>query len=248
MSFRARPDLVGVIGGMGPLAGADYMTKVIELTPGERDEDHIPLIVCSCPQIPERVAPIVTGAGPSPLPELLDRVRFLVEAGAKALTMPCNTAHFWYDEMVAAAAGVPFIHIADAVVAELVRRDVPKGPVGLIGTKGTVKGKIYDARLEAAGYACVPASEVIMTDKVWPGIQAVKRNKLAEAAIHFEAAVRDLVETAHVPVVLLACTEIPVGLAKPQDWLKDHTLDPNAALAQATVDWALERRRLAKAV
>lgn len=247
MTFRTRPDLVGVIGGMGPLAGADYMTKVIELTPGERDDDHVPLIVCSCPQIPERVAPILTGSGPSPLPELLDRVRFLVDAGAKALTMPCNTAHFWYDEM-AAAAGVPFIHIADAVVAELKRRNVPKGPVGLIGTRGTVKGKIYDSRLEAAGYSCVPAPEATMTDKVWPGIQSVKRNKLAEAAIHFEAAVRELVETASVPVVLLACTEIPVGLAKPQGWLKDHTLDPNAALAQATVDWALERRRLAKAV
>lgn len=247
MSFRNRPDLVGVIGGMGPLAGADYMTKVIELTPGERDEDHIPLIVCSCPQIPERVPSILTGSGPSPLPDLLDRVRFLVDSGAKALTMPCNTAHFWYDDMAAAAGNVPFIHIADAVVAELNRRAVPKGPVGLIGTKGTVKGRIYDARLEAAGYSCVAATEATMADKVWPGIQAVKRNKLAEAAILFEAAVRELVETSGVPVVLLACTEIPVGLAKPQDWMKEHTLDPNAALAQATVDWALERRRLAKA-
>lgn len=248
MSFRARPDLVGVIGGMGPLAGADYMTKVIELTPGERDEDHIPLIVCSCPQIPERVAPIVTGTGPSPLPDLLDRVRFLVDSGAKALTMPCNTAHFWYDDMVAVAAGVPFIHIADAVVAELVRREVPKGPVGLIGTPGTVKGRIYDDRLAAAGYTLAKADDATMADVVYPGIKLVKRNRLPEATVLFESAVKDVVAATGAPVVLLACTEIPVALANPQGWMKDHTLDPNRALAQATVDWALERRKLAKAV
>lgn len=247
MSFRARPDLVGVIGGMGPLAGADYMTKVIELTPAERDDEHVPMIVCSCPQIPERVAPIL-GSGASPLPELLDRARFLVEAGCKALTMPCNTAHFWYDEMAAAAAGVPFIHIADAVVSELKRRKVPKGPVGLIGTQGTVKGRIYDDRLKAAGYTLARAAEATMADVVYPGIKLVKRNKLPEAAVLFESAVKDVVELTGAPVVLLACTEIPVALANPQGWLAEHTLDPNRALAQATVDWALERRKLKEAV
>jgi len=241
MHFRDRPDLVGVIGGMGPLAGADFMTKVIQLTPGEHDADHVPLIVCSCPQLPERVPAIMTDDAPSPLPALIERVRFLVDAGAKALAMPCNTAHFWYDDM-ATEAGVPFIHIADAAVAALVRRGVPKGAVGLIGTKGTIKAKIYEPRLAAAGYDCIAANEAVISEMVLPGIELVKRNRLAEAATLFERAVRTLVETTEAPVVLLACTEIPVGIGNPVGWLAQHTLDPNAALAQATVDWALQQR------
>lgn len=241
MHFRDRPDLVGVVGGMGPLAGADYMTKVIELSPGVDDADHVPMIVCSCPQIPERVPPIVTGEGESPLPALIERVRFLVDAGCKVLTMPCNTAHFWYDEM-AAAGGVPFIHIADAAISALKARNVPKGPVGLIGTKGTIKAKIYEPRLAAAGYDCVPAPDAVITEFVLPGIKCVKRNKIDEGAVLFEKAVRHLLDETKVPIVLLACTEVPVGLAGASPALWARMLDPNAALAQATVDWALAQR------
>jgi aspartate racemase len=244
MSTLSRPDTVGVLGGMGPLATVDYLRKVIELTPAEGDADHVPVIVCSCPQIPDRVAPIVGKGGPSPLPALIERVRLLVDAGARCLTMPCNTAHHWYDAMKAAAQ-VPFLHIADTVLDDLRRRGIPPGPVGLVGTLGTYQAGFYQARLGAAGYRCVLPSDAIMNETVLPGIKAVKKFRMAEAERLFRRAVERFLVEAQVTTAILACTELPAGLPADDAWVKAHCLDPNESLARATVAWALEQRRLA---
>src|SRR5690606_28553292 len=109
MSANANP-LLGVLGGMGPLATVDFLSKLIEETAAGRDDDHVPVVVYSVPQIPSRPAAIVSG-GPSPLPAMLDGVRTLKGAGATVLAIACNTAHYWYDDL-AAAAGIPIVHIA----------------------------------------------------------------------------------------------------------------------------------------
>lgn len=243
-STLSRPDTVGVLGGMGPLATVDYLRKVIELTPAEGDADHVPVIVCSCPQIPDRVAPIVGRGGPSPLPALLERVRLLVDAGARCLTMPCNTAHYWYDAL-AAAAKVPFLHIADAVLEDLRRRGVRPGPVGLVGTFGTYEAGFYQARLGAAGYPCVLPSDALMAETVLPGIKKVKAHRLADAARLFRHGLERFVAERGLSTAILACTEIPAALASDDPWVRRHCLDPNESLARATVAWALAQRRLA---
>lgn len=243
-STTSRPDTVGVLGGMGPLATVDYLRKVIELTPAEGDADHVPVIVCSCPQLPDRVAPIIGRGGPSPLPALLDRVRLLVDAGARCLTMPCNTAHYWYDAM-AAAAKVPFLHIADAVLDDLRRRGIKPAPVGLVGTLGTYKAGFYQERLGAAGYQCVLPSDAIMNEAVLPGIKMVKTYRMADAARLFRQGVERFLAAHGLSTVILACTEIPAALSAEDPWVRRHCLDPNESLARATVAWALEQRRLA---
>ena len=97
--------VLGVLGGMGPLATVDFLRKLIEETPAARDEDHLPVIAWSVPQIPDRPAAI-TGNGESPLPALLAGVHTLKAAGAVALAIPCNTAHYWYDDMAGTALGL----------------------------------------------------------------------------------------------------------------------------------------------
>ena len=52
---------IGVLGGMGPLATVDFMRKVIEGTPATCDQDHVPMIVYSVPQVPDRVSAILQG-------------------------------------------------------------------------------------------------------------------------------------------------------------------------------------------
>jgi aspartate racemase len=228
-----------VLGGMGPLATADFVRKLMELTPAENDDDHIPLIVSSCPQIPPR-GPAVLGNGESPLPALLERVRFLEEAGARCIAMPCNTAHYWYGDM-AEDISVPFIHIADAVCAELERRQIPAGLVGLIGTPATHHAGFYQERLAPRGYDCLLPDDDIMATAVLPGIAEVKKNNLAAAERLMRRAVEALLEGG-ASMVILGCTELPVGLAGAGDWTRKRCLDGNAALAQAAVDWALAAR------
>ena len=238
-SFKDRPDLVGVLGGMGPLATADFIVKLIALTPAARDEDHIPIVVSSCPQLPSRVAPILERSARSPLPELKERLEFLLAAGARLIVMPCNTAHHWHAELAAAARPIPFPHIADAAADELVRRGV-KGKVGLLATKGTLKSGFYQDRLAARGFGCVPASEDAMNALVLPGIVLVKTFRLAEAAALFREAIERL--KAETEVVILGCTEIPAAFPANDFWLAARCVDANETLARATVAWALAAR------
>jgi aspartate racemase len=240
-SFKDRPDLVGILGGMGPLATADFVTKLIAATPAEKDEDHIPVIVCSCPQLPSRVAPILDPKAPSPLPALRERLAFLLGAGARLVVMPCNTAHHWHAALAEAARPVPFLHIADAAADELAGRGI-SGPVGLLATEGTVKSGFYQQRLAARGFACVLPSPDANQTLVLPGIAHVKANRLVEAAARFREAIAHLEHDGGAKIVLLGCTEIPAAFPVGDPWLAERCVDANQALARATLAWALSAR------
>lgn len=237
--WATRPDTVGVLGGMGPLATADFVRKLMELTPAEDDADHIPLIVCSYPQVPPRGRAIL-GKGESPLPALKAGVGFLEQAGAKCIAMPCNTAHYWYGEMTDGLS-VPFIHIADAVCDDLERSGVLPGMVGLIGTPATHAAGFYQTRLEGHGYRCLLPDLETMEDLVLPGIAEVKKNHIGHAERLLRQAVARLLGNG-AQTVILACTELPVGLASADETVRRCCVDGNAALAQACVLWALAAR------
>ena len=227
--------MIGVLGGMGPAATVDFLAKLVRLTPAERDQDHVPLVLVSDPHIPDRVAPIMEGRGPSPLPALRAGIRKLEQAGAACIAIPCHTAHFWYDEMLE-ASNVPILHIADAVLADLARRGGPDGPVGLLATAATLKAAFYQERLGAAGYACtVPAPEIMATC-VLPAIAMVKRDRAAEASPLLSRAVDHLIERG-ADRVLFACTELPLA-ATARD--AAGCLDATEALARACIAWHQE--------
>src|SRR6186713_3023570 len=100
--------VLGVLGGMGPLATVDFLKKLIEETPASRDQEHVPVIAYSVPQIPDRPSAII-GQGESPLPQMLEGIHTLKRADAKAVAIACNTAHFWYDDLVR-QGGLPILH------------------------------------------------------------------------------------------------------------------------------------------
>jgi aspartate racemase len=111
--------VLGVLGGMGPLASAHFMVRLTELTPAARDQDHIPAVLWSDPRVPDRTEARLAG-GADPLPALLRGLRGLEEAGCGAIAIPCNTAHGWHAAMQAATP-LPILHIVDAAAAELRR-------------------------------------------------------------------------------------------------------------------------------
>ena len=226
--------MIGVLGGMGPLATVDFFGKVLVATPAGGDADHVPLLIQSDPRIPSRPAAIL-GDGRSPLPELLAGRDRLVAAGASALAMPCNTAHFWFRDL-AAACPVPFISIVDACVAELVPMLKAGGSVGLIATRATLAGRIFDAPLMQAGYRLRVPDDESMDRLVLPGIELVKAGQTSQAGPLIEQAVRGLLQEG-ADAVVLACTETPVALDAVQSPLRAKCVDSTAALARACVAW-----------
>src|SRR5271163_2765301 len=97
--------VLGVLGGMGPLASAQFMLRLTLLTPAERDQDHVPAVLWSDPRVPSRTQSTFTAAQ-DPLPWLLRGVAGLRHAGCGAIAIPCNTAHRWHAEMLT-EAGCP---------------------------------------------------------------------------------------------------------------------------------------------
>jgi aspartate racemase len=239
---RPRPDTLGVIGGMGPLATVDFLAKLVELTPAKTDPEHVPVIVSSEPQIPSRPkAYFDPEHAPSPRPAILARRDMLLAAGARCLVMPCNTAHFWHDELTADCP-VPFIHIVEATADDLARRGIADAKLGLIATEATLDGKLFETPLAARGFECIQPEESVMRDAVRPGINCVKEHRIADAEPYFRAAVEHLLERGAAAVVL-GCTEVPAGLPMKDPWVQAHTVDPTEALARAALAWALDVRQ-----
>jgi aspartate racemase len=194
--------------------------------------------VVSDPRVPDRVGPILDGQGESPLPAMLAGLHALGRAGAECVVVPCHTAHHWHAEL-AAATPLPILHVVDAVLAELVRRGTPKGPVGLLATAATLEAGLYQGRLGAAGHPCLEPDAEVMAAAVLPAIALVKRDRAAEAAPLLLEAARHLVDRG-ATTVLLACTELPVALAaaaKDDRELTAACLDATDALARACLAW-----------
>ena len=236
--------MIGVIGGMGPLATADFFTKVIEVatatSAATADADHVPLLIHSVPQLPSRTAAILAG-GESPLPALRAVRDRLLNAGAIALAMPCNTAHYWYDALTADCR-VPFLHIVDAVCDELASTVAAGATVGIIATRATLVSRVYHARLEQRGYRIVVPNDETMASAVLPSIDKVKAGATVSAGNLLEPVVAALL-AGTADAMVLACTETPLALAAIESPLAARCVDSNLALARACVRWWKESRR-----
>ena len=226
--------MIGVLGGMGPLATLDFFSKVLAATPAKGDADHIPLLIQSDPRIPPR-PPAILGSGRSPLPELLAGRDRLIALGATALAMPCNTAHFWYADLVRGCS-VPFINIVDASIDELGKLATPGARIGIIATRATLAANIFDAPLKGAGFAALLPDDDTMDSLVLPGIELVKAGQAAQGGQLIEQAVQALLARG-AGAVVLACTETPLALDAVQSPLRTQCVDSTSALARACVEW-----------
>jgi aspartate racemase len=230
--------MIGVLGGMGPLATADFFRKLIDATGAQRDQEHIPLLIDSVPQIPDRTAAILEG-GESPLPAMLAARDRLLAAGATMIAMPCNTAHTWYDELVAGCP-VPFVHIVDSVASEASARGLARAMLGLIATRGTLAAKVYETRLAAHGYRVLTPSEDEVKREVMPAIARVKAGEVEAAGRALEPVLARLLERG-AQAVVLGCTETPLALDAIGSTLRARSIDSTLALARQCVRLWSER-------
>ena len=224
----APPGSLGVLGGMGPAATADFLRRLAAVTPAERDQDHIPVVVYSDPTTPDRSDAMERG-GEDPLPKLLAGIRFLDAAGVAAIAIPCNSAHLWYEQMQAATS-VPILHIADAVIQGLQASLPGVGTVVLLGTEGTLRSGLYQDRLEAAGYATVTPSGRTELDELMSGIRAVKAGDIDRGREVLLVLAHRLLGRGGQAVVV-ACTDISVAFASDVEIESRPLVDANTELA-----------------
>lgn len=228
---------LGILGGMGPAAGIDLCRKIVEQHPASRDQDHIPFILYSVPQIPDRTEALLRH-GDSPLDGMLDGVHALEQSGAGCIAIACNTAHAWL-EALRSRTRLPMLDVVEAVAGELALTVGTGGKIGLMATEGTHHANVYRPRLEALGYHFVAAGEPgAHQARVNEGIRLTKAGEARRGGEVLATAMEDLL-AAGAQRVILGCTEIPVALDACATPLARFGLDASAALAQACIAWAL---------
>lgn len=220
---------------MGPMAGAAFMTRLIALTPVQSDQQHVPVILWSDPRVPDRPAGYVK-LGEDPLPWMQNGVDHLVQAGAGAIVIPCNTAHLWYESLVAACR-VPILHIVQAVVDDLRRQGIDRGRIGVMGTATTLKSGLYQRALQAQGYECVTPVGAQLEQHCADSIRLVKTNRLDLAYAPAVEVVAELCRGG-VDAVVLGCTELPLAIPHARRAeLGVAMTDSIDALALAALEW-----------
>lgn len=222
---------IGILGGMGPLATVDFVHKIISQTAATRDQQHLPLLIHSVPQIPDRTACLM-GNLESPLAALEKGLQTLVDAGVGCIAIPCNTAHYWHGDL-ARVSPVPILHIARACAEPLAAQGI--GSVGLMATDGTLKAGFYAGELARYGIRLIehPAA---LQQRIMQGIYRVKSGALTEGALMLESCLRMLLDTG-VERVILGCTEIPLALDSLDTCPGNAGIDATSALARACIDW-----------
>ncbi len=223
--------MLGILGGMGPLATVDFMQKVIALSQATSDQEHIPMLVHNVPQIPDRSACILQG-GEDPFPSLLQGLKRLENAGAQCAVIPCNTAHYWFDALQEQAS-IRMISIVDTVCSELALRGIRQ--VGLMATNATVAAGIYKKRIRKMGGHCLIPDDLAQ-QQVMTAIYDIKAGRLEQGAQGMEAAFNALIDQG-AEAVILGCTEIPIGLANLAKQRPELCVDATELLARACVDW-----------
>ncbi|MGE8701752.1 MAG: aspartate/glutamate racemase family protein [Achromobacter sp.] len=225
---------LGVLGGMGPMAGAAFALRLAALTPATVDQQHIPTLLRNDPRIPDRSSAYMAG-GESPLPHMVDGVRFLEQAGAQLIAIPCNTAHLWFEE-IAASTQLPVLHIIQAVIEDLRRLGLPSGRIGLMGTAATLKLGLYQRHLEAQGYECIVPDDDEVERFCMGSIRAVKGNQLEDAFAPAAECIARL-KARGADAVVLGCTELPLAVP--------HALRPSLGVTLTDSIDALARAAIA---
>lgn len=228
--------LIGVLGGMGPAATADFLTKLVQLTPASCDQEHLPVVVANLPHVPDRSRAIL-GLGVSPLPAMCASIDLLVNAGCGVIVVPCNTSHHWHSDF-AKHSPVPVLHIAQACVKAVSNART----TAILATQGCLRSGFYQRTIAAHGGICHVPDASALQPLIDLAIAAVKGGDLDSGGRHLEQVLRALSDVG-VNAAILGCTELPLAALRcdPDSFVGMQLVDSTLELARASVHYGLDR-------
>lgn len=224
--------LVGVVGGVGPLATAYFLDRVVRLTAAATDQEHVDLVVHQRASTPDRTAFLLGRSHDDPGPVMAECARDLVGLGARAVVLPCNTAEPFLPQ-IEAAAGVPVLGIVRATVEAVLARLPDSRLVGVLATDGTLAARTYDSELDRAGrVALLPDADdqALVMAVIY---DQVKANRPAD--IGGLAEVVDRLIARGAGCVVLGCTELSVLAGDLAARTRHVLVDSVDSLARATI-------------
>lgn len=245
-SSASRTPVLGVLGGMGPMATLHFLSRVMALTPAKTDQEHLRIQVDINPQVPNRNEAIADGQS-LPAHVLVEMAKGLVQSGAQYLAMPCHTAHA-FEAHIRQSVKQPFISLVQVTVEALCTIDSVRS-VGLLATQGCIESGVYQRALsQVRPQIAVQTLPQAQQTQLMELIYAIKSNPspwvLAQLAQQVQVLIEALASQG-ADVVVLGCTELPmlwpqIPTVQGTDELAVTIVNPTELLAQACVEYALQ--------
>lgn len=198
--------LLGVIGGLGPMATAVFLERIVRFTDAATDQEHLDIVVRHCPSIPDRTDFILGRSPADPLPGLIAQARSLAQQGARCIAIPCITAHSFHDE-IELGAGLPVIDTVALTAQELKNAGIRRAAVW--ATEGTMHTQLFQKALGRCGIEPIlPDADVqkIVTDCIY---RDIKTGRDPHAQELFSA--REKMFSLGAQAIILGCTELSVA-------------------------------------
>ena len=242
--------MIGILGGMGTQAGLDFCNKLAILYRGKIDQEYPLFILYNKSNIPRR--PESIGIQTKKLfnqqsnkkskkkyslvlKSLLKGCQSLKKSKCKFIVIPCNTAHYWYDDLKK-KINIPIINMPKEVFNHTTKECKKDTTIGLLATEGTIKTGIYNKFFDKR-YNLIYPKKNIQINSVNKAIKLVKMGKVKTANKIIKSAISYLIKK-KCKKIILGCTELPIAIFafKSFDTIKSSKvfLDPNLILASAT--------------
>lgn len=237
---------IGVVGGLGPYAGLDLVKKIFDNTSATCDQEHIEVILDSCPSIPDRTQFLEGIEKINPAESISDVISLLAGLQVGCIGIPCNTAHsprIWnsiLDRISDTNTGIKLVHMIDETAQHILERFSDHISVGLLCTTGTYKSKVYDETFEAKGLSIIKLEieehQRLIQTAIYSkefGIKAFSSPTTKTARELLEQACSKLIDSG-AEVIILGCTELPLVFQE-REFRGVPFVDPTDVLARALI-------------
>tara|TARA_A100001015_G_scaffold304784_1_gene396542 strand:- start:677 stop:1435 length:759 start_codon:yes stop_codon:yes gene_type:complete len=243
--------MIGILGGMGTQAGLDFCNKLAVLNRGKIDQDYPLFLLYNKSNIPGRPESIGIQTGKlldkstktnnkekylKVLKSLLKGCKLLEINNCKFIVIPCNTAHYWYDDLQK-KINIPIINMPKEVLKITKKQCKKNTKIGLLATEGTLKTGVYNKFFEK-DYFLVSPNTKIQKGNVNKAIKYVKMGNIRAAEKSIKPAINYLIKN-KCKKIILGCTELPIAIFAFKSFSKVKSsklfLDPNLILANSSM-------------
>ncbi len=228
MEKNKKANLLGILGGLGPMSTVYFYELITSLTKADCDQDHIDTVISSRATTADRTAFITGKSDENPLDKMIPDAKRLVEFGADIIAIPCNTAHYFYDRL-AAEIDVPILNIIEESVKTLKAKGIKR--FGLLATDGTVNSHTYQKYCENHEIECIvpdAQNQARIMDIIYNQIKCGKRADMES----FYSVAHDM-RSLGCERLILGCTEL--SLIKKNESLGEFYVDSLECLALSTI-------------
>ena len=226
--------MIGILGGMGTQAGLDFCNKLAMLNRGKVDQKYPLFILYNKSNIPGR--PENLNKYNKVLKSLIAGCILLQKSKCKFIVIPCNTAHYWYDDLQKKIK-IPIISMPKEVYLYAKNNCKKYSKIGILGTEGTLKTNVYN-KFFYKNFTLISPKKKLQTGSVNKAIKCVKMGKIKNAEKAIKPAIDYLIKM-KCSKIILGCTELPIAIFAFKSFKKIKLskifLDPNLILADASM-------------